>query len=140
MRYGDQISNSAVQGVKPEAVIRIRLQPVHGRFADGARYTLQKPSYSISRLNYGPLTSGVMVSPRVAPQMTGVGLLEAISSADILDNAARQAAASGPINDRLNRSTDSAVASPRAIRSSQWRTPLMMAAATYGWVLKGAER
>ena len=104
--YGDQISNSAVQGVKPEAVIRIRLQPVHGRFADGARYTLQKPSYSISRLNYGPLTSGVMVSPRVAPQMTGVGLLEAISSADILDNAARQAAASGPVKGQANQVWD----------------------------------
>ena len=100
--YGDQISNSAIQGVKPEAVIRIRQQPLSGRFADGARYTLQKPLYSFSRLNYGPLAGGVMLSPRIAPQMTGVGLLEAIAPSNILDNAARQAAAGGPIKGQAN--------------------------------------
>jgi CxxC motif-containing protein (DUF1111 family) len=39
----------------------------------------------------------VMVSPRIAPQIIGVGLLEAIAEADIRANAADQAAAPGPI-------------------------------------------
>ena len=57
--------------------------------AHGTRYTLQKPSYSFDHLNYGPMHPGVMIGPRIAPQIIGVGLLEAIAESDILGNAAR---------------------------------------------------
>lgn len=100
--YGDQLTTVAVQGVKPEGRVRMRWEAVRGRFADGTRYTLQKPTYQIDRLGYGPLDKEVMVSPRIAPQVIGVGLLEAIPESDILANAAAQAATLGPIKGQPN--------------------------------------
>lgn len=104
--YGDQFNNAAVQGVKPEGQVVIHHTPVPGRFADGTRYTLQKPVYRFSDLGYGPMHPGVMIGPRIAPQIIGVGLLEAIAESEILDNAARQAAAPGPIKGQVNRVWD----------------------------------
>jgi CxxC motif-containing protein (DUF1111 family) len=95
--YGDQLDNAAIQRVKPEGKIDITYAAVQGRFADGTPYTLQNPRYAIRDLGYGPLASNVLVSPRVAPQMIGVGLIEAIDAADIMANAKEQAAAPGPI-------------------------------------------
>jgi CxxC motif-containing protein (DUF1111 family) len=95
--YGDQFNNAAIQGVKPEGRVTLRYETVRGKFADGTPYTLQKPMYGFADLGYGPLHPDVMVSPRIAPQIIGVGLLEAIAEADILANAADQAAAPGPI-------------------------------------------
>jgi CxxC motif-containing protein (DUF1111 family) len=104
--YGDQFNNAAIQGVKPEGRVEIRQQPLHGRFADGTRYTLQKPLYKLTDLAYGPLAPGVMVSPRIAPQIAGIGLLEAIPEAEILRNAREQAATAGPIKGQPNRVWD----------------------------------
>ena len=100
--YGDQFSNFAVQGVQPEGSITIRYEPVHGRFADGTRYTLQRPVYGFKGLNYGPMAKDVMVSPRLAPQVIGMGLLEAIAEDDIRANARAQAQAGGPIRGQVN--------------------------------------
>ncbi|TXH90878.1 MAG: c-type cytochrome [Rhodoferax sp.] len=104
--YGDQLNNAAVEGVQPEGLVRIRTQPLHGRFADGTRYTLQKPVYTLDTLAYGPLAPGVMLSPRVAPQIAGVGLIEAIRDDDILDNERRQQASGGPVRGQVNRVWD----------------------------------
>ena len=104
--YGDQFNNAAVQGVKPEGEVVIRHTPVAGRFADGTRYTLQKPAYSFSNLGYGPLHSKVMIGTRIAPQLVGMGLLEAIAEADILGNATRQAATPGLVKGQANRVWD----------------------------------
>jgi CxxC motif-containing protein (DUF1111 family) len=100
--YGDQLNNAAIQGVQPEGQVRIRLETLRGSFADGTRYTLRKPHYSLTNLAYGPLAPGAMLSPRIAPQMAGVGLLEAIAEADILANAAAQAASPGPVKGKPN--------------------------------------
>jgi CxxC motif-containing protein (DUF1111 family) len=104
--YGDQFNNAAVQGVQPEGQVRIRYTPVAGRFADGRRYTLQQPSYTLTDLNYGPLQRDVMLSPRIAPQLIGVGLLEAITEVDIETNARQQAASAGPVKGQVNRVWD----------------------------------
>lgn len=95
--YGDQFNNAATRKVKPEGKVVVTYADVPGRYSDGSPYTLQKPSYSFSELGYGPMAKDVLVSPRVAPQLIGIGLLEAIAEADILANARAQAAASGPI-------------------------------------------
>jgi CxxC motif-containing protein (DUF1111 family) len=104
--YGDQFDNAAIQGVKPEGQVEIRSEAVHGRFKDGTRYTLQKPVYTLTDLAYGPMVKDVMISPRIAPQMIGMGLLEAISESDILANARDQAAAGGAIKGQPNRVWD----------------------------------
>jgi CxxC motif-containing protein (DUF1111 family) len=104
--YGGQFNNKAISGVRPEGRVTIRLQPVSGRFADGTPYTLQRPVYGFADLAYGPMAKGVMASPRIAPQMAGVGLLDAIPEAQILQNSADQAAAPGPVKGRPNRVWD----------------------------------
>jgi CxxC motif-containing protein (DUF1111 family) len=86
--YGDQFNNAAIQGVKPEGRVTLRYDTVEGRFADGTPYALLQPRYGFADLGYGPMHPQVMVSPRIAPQVIGVGLLEAIDEADILANAA----------------------------------------------------
>ncbi len=114
--YGDQFNNAAVQGVQPEGQVRIRYQTLHGRFADGTPYTLRKPVYQLTDLAYGPLAPGAMLSPRIAPQIAGVGLLEAIPESDILANVALQASTPGPIKGQANRVWDDFAQSMRTGR------------------------
>lgn len=104
--YGDQFNNAAVQGVKPEGRVTLRYKTIKGQFADGTRYELLDPHYGFADLGYAPMAAGIMASPRIAPQIIGVGLLEAIAEADILANAADQAAADGPIKGVPNRVWD----------------------------------
>jgi CxxC motif-containing protein (DUF1111 family) len=118
--YGDQLNTSAVTGVKPEARVRMRWDRIGGRFADGTPYTLHRPVYLIDRLGYGPLGPDTMVSPRIAAQLIGVGLLEAIADDDILANAAAQAAQPGPVKGQVNRVWD-AVAQAQRIGRFGWK-------------------
>ena len=46
--------------------------------------TLPAPDYAIAQLAYGPLNPDVMMSPRIAPQLPGVGLLEVVPEDDIV--------------------------------------------------------
>jgi CxxC motif-containing protein (DUF1111 family) len=52
--------------------------------ADGTVINLRAPTYTFGAPAYGAPASDIMISPRVAPQMIGLGLLEAIPAADIL--------------------------------------------------------
>ncbi|CAA6816184.1 MAG: Probable thiol oxidoreductase with 2 cytochrome c heme-binding sites, partial [uncultured Thiotrichaceae bacterium] len=85
--YGDQLQPKAVPGVKPEATPRLRYHEVSGQFADGEKYTLVQPELYFENLNYGELHKDVLTSVRVAPAMIGLGLLEAMTEADILQHA-----------------------------------------------------
>ena len=104
--YGDQFNNAAVSGVKPEGKVHIQITEVLGEYPDGTPYVLKKPSYSFSDLGYGPMHPQLMVSPRIAPQVIGLGLLEAIEEKDVLSNAMQQAAQPGPIKGVPNRVWD----------------------------------
>jgi CxxC motif-containing protein (DUF1111 family) len=55
--------------------------------AGGEVVTLRKPTYSVTDLGYGAMRPDTMFSPRVAPQMIGLGLLEAVDERDILAHA-----------------------------------------------------
>ncbi|MGB3071395.1 MAG: di-heme oxidoredictase family protein [Ottowia sp.] len=118
--YGDQFNNAAIQGVKPEGHVEIRSQPLQGRFADGTVYTLHKPEYRLTKLGYGPMAENVMISPRIAPQVIGLGLLEAIPESEILANARAQAALPGPIKGQPNRVWD-AFAGKEVIGRFGWK-------------------
>ncbi|WP_234638693.1 di-heme oxidoredictase family protein [Delftia tsuruhatensis] len=100
--YGDQFNTQGVLGVQGEGEVRIRYEQVQGTFADGTSYTLEKPVYEFKGLNYGPMAANVMVSPRIAPQVIGLGLLEHIPESEILANAAAQAALGGSIKGQPN--------------------------------------
>lgn len=82
--YGDQINDRAIPGVPPEGRAVVRYEPVTGAYADGEPYELLKPSYEIVNLAFGPLGDGIMLSPRVAPPVIGLGLLEAVPDATLL--------------------------------------------------------
>ncbi|MCX2861076.1 c-type cytochrome [Paucibacter sp. PLA-PC-4] len=110
--YGGQFNNAAVQGVSPEGKVLLRYETVAGRFKDGSRYSLLKPHYSFGQLGYGAMAPDVMVGPRIAPQLIGVGLLEAIAEAEILRNAAEQAAVPGAIKGQVNRVWDAFAEKP----------------------------
>ncbi|GAB2486254.1 di-heme oxidoredictase family protein [Comamonas humi] len=104
--YGDQFNTEGVLGVLGEGQVRLRYETIHGRFADGTPYQLEKPLYELAALHYGPLAPGLMTSPRIAPQVIGLGLLEHIPAAEILANAAAQAALPGPIKGQPNQVWD----------------------------------
>ncbi len=118
--YGDQFNNAAIQGVKPEGTVRIRTTKIAGRFADGTRYTLVQPKYELTDLAYGSLSADIMMSPRIAPHLAGIGLLEAIDEADILHNVKTQASQPGPIKGRPNRVWD-AFANEERIGRFGWK-------------------
>lgn len=85
--YGAQLQTFSVQGLLAEGRMEIRYSDVKVELADDETVTLRKPDYSIADLNYGPLHPQTMISPRVTPQMIGLGLLEMIPEADILRHA-----------------------------------------------------
>ncbi len=82
--YGTQLQNFAIQGHEPEGQMTIDYREVPVTLADGEIVSLRKPRYGVADLAYGPMAADVMMSPRVAPPMIGIGLLEAIDEADIL--------------------------------------------------------
>lgn len=82
--YGTQLQVFGVQGLAGEGRMGISYSDRDVTLGDGEVVTLRDPSYSISDLAYGPLAADVMISPRVAPPMIGLGLLEQVPAADIL--------------------------------------------------------
>ena len=85
--YGGQLQNFAAPGHAAEGQMQITYTEQPVTLADGQIITLRAPAYSVADLGYGPLHPDTMLSPRVAPQMIGLGLLEAIAVEDILAQA-----------------------------------------------------
>jgi len=77
-RYGGQVQDVAVLGAAAEARVVFGYEPVAGSYADGVAYELQRPSYALAAPAYGPLGDDVTLGPRTAPQVIGLGLLEAV--------------------------------------------------------------
>jgi CxxC motif-containing protein (DUF1111 family) len=85
--YGGQLQNIAVPGLDGEGHMHIVYDDVEVPLSGGKTVTLRRPTYSVTNLAYGALHPKVMISPRVTPQMIGLGLLEAIPEAAIRANA-----------------------------------------------------
>lgn len=82
--YGTQLQDFSLPGLVPEYRLQITYDDIDIELAGGEVATLRAPTYTAADLGYGPLADGAMLSPRIAPQMIGLGLLEAIPAADIL--------------------------------------------------------
>jgi CxxC motif-containing protein (DUF1111 family) len=82
--YGTQLQELGIQGHLGEGRMVVTYEEVPVELAGGEVVKLRKPSYRIVDLAYGPLHPQTLISPRVAPQMIGLGLLEAIPEADIV--------------------------------------------------------
>lgn len=118
--YGDQLTNAAVRGVPPEGLVQIDYRERRGRFADGTPYSLRAPQYRITALGYGPLHPQTLLGPRIAQQLIGMGLLEAIPEADILAYAQEQAARADAIHGMPNRVWD-AIAQQTVLGRFGWK-------------------
>lgn len=82
--YGTQLQDSSLAGIPAEYRLHIDYEEIEIALSDGETASLRAPTYKAADLGYGPLHPDAMLSPRVAPQMIGLGLLEAIPAADIL--------------------------------------------------------
>jgi len=82
--YGGQLQDLAIPGHSGEGLIHITYTEKQVKLAGGETVSLREPHYRITDLGYGPMHPDVMISPRIAQPMIGLGLLEAIPEADIL--------------------------------------------------------
>jgi CxxC motif-containing protein (DUF1111 family) len=105
-RYGGNLNPFAIGGVPAEGSVAIAHREQHGTFADGAAFTLLEPRYSFTELAYGELAPTTRFSPRVAPAVFGVGLLEVAPEAQILARHDPEDANRDGISGRVNRVPD----------------------------------
>jgi CxxC motif-containing protein (DUF1111 family) len=106
-QYGGQLSNHGLyvgtdETVVPEGTVDVTYSLITGTYQDGTGYELRNPIYTFKDLGYGDFSTGIMYSPRLAQQLPGLGLLEAISETDILALADPMDANSDGISGRPN--------------------------------------
>lgn len=104
--YGSQLQTAALPAAKPEADMVLTWKTITKTLADGTKVELREPSYAIENPNYGPLPDNLLISPRVAPPMIGMGLLEAIPIADFEALADPQDTNGDDITGKLNQVWD----------------------------------
>lgn len=91
-KYGGQIQPRSIkfnhgrlaQNPEGEAWLDLRYDVIDGKYPDGTSYQLHAPSYQLTKLKYGAIEEGISTSPRFTPNIFGAGLLDAISTSDLL--------------------------------------------------------
>ncbi len=86
--YGHVLNPNALEGLIPEGIVTVRYHAVQGHYPDGESFVLRAPRYAFRDLRFGPLDPETIVEPRIAPQLFGVGLLEAVPQRAILESSA----------------------------------------------------
>lgn len=81
--YGTQVQDKSIWGKVPEAKVNISYSYQSYSFADGETYELRSPTYTLSQL-HTPINGSYLLSPRLAPPVFGLGLLEAIPEEQII--------------------------------------------------------
>ena len=104
--YGTQLQEFAVTGLPAEGKMQIRYTEKQITLNDNEQVSLRVPEYSISNLGYGPIHPQLMMSPRIAPAMIGLGLLENIPDKAILALADPEDRDGDGISGRINRVWD----------------------------------
>ena len=101
--YGEQLQPRALPGAHGEVSISVNHEPIAEQFADGTAYELTRPIYQFSEAAYGPISPAWAVSPRVAPAVIGLGLLESIPEATLQSWADANDNDGDGISGRVNR-------------------------------------
>ena len=83
--YGGQLQTKAIFGVVPEATISIEAKEELINYLDGTQVKLTYHNF-IPKNTYKSWPANAKISPRMAPAVHGLGLLEAINENDILKN------------------------------------------------------
>jgi CxxC motif-containing protein (DUF1111 family) len=82
--YGRQLQTFAVTGLPAEARLKLTYSYESVPLNGGETVELRKPVYQPDNPGYGDFHPQLQLSPRLAPAMIGLGLLELIPEADIL--------------------------------------------------------
>jgi CxxC motif-containing protein (DUF1111 family) len=99
--FGNQLQDVAIFGQPSEANVNISYSNVVINYPDGEIVTLRKPTYAVVN-TYQSLPSNYLLSPRLAPPVFGLGLLQNISEATILSFADENDANGDGITGRPN--------------------------------------
>lgn len=84
--YGGQLQDVAIFGKQAEGKISISYTDEVVTYADGEKVTLRRPAYNLQQ-TYTALPANYSLSPRLAPPVFGLGLLENIPESTILSFA-----------------------------------------------------
>ncbi|NER83506.1 MAG: thiol oxidoreductase, partial [Leptolyngbya sp. SIO1D8] len=84
---GTQVQEQGIYGHPPEAVIEVTWQEQTGTYGDGTPYGLRSPQLSLEPWDGTPLPEGVAISNRIPLPVFGLGLLEAVPEATVLQMA-----------------------------------------------------
>ena len=90
------------RGPVAEGFGEVAYETRHGQYPDGEAWELRAPRYGIRDLAYGPLHPDTMLSPRIAPPLPGMGLLDAIPHAAIAAAADPEDTDGDGISGRVN--------------------------------------
>ncbi|MBV1928058.1 MAG: thiol oxidoreductase [Gammaproteobacteria bacterium] len=82
--YGHQLAINGTHRVPFEGQVEVAVETKAFTYPDGKQVTLLKPLIKVTQLNYGPLAKGTTLKPRRAPALVGMGLIEDIPAAQIL--------------------------------------------------------
>ena len=106
--YGEQFNVRAIAGSRPEGRVLVSYEELSGKFPDGEAFSLRRPKVRFADLSFGPLGDGLLVSPRIAPPVIGLGLLESVEEEKILARADPDDADGDGISGRPNYAPDPA--------------------------------
>jgi CxxC motif-containing protein (DUF1111 family) len=81
--YGGQLNQAAILHVPTEGAASVVYEEVAGSYGDGEPYSLRRPVYDFD-LTFGAFDPEIQISPRTAPFLIGLGLLEAVDDDTIL--------------------------------------------------------
>ena len=85
--YGGQLQDFAMANIPIEGRPHVTWLEETVALSDGERVSLRRPTWTIADLGYGPLHADTKISPRIAPPMIGLGLLEAVPAEQIVQAA-----------------------------------------------------
>jgi CxxC motif-containing protein (DUF1111 family) len=104
---GSVLSPQSTNGTPEDSVTISSYTTINGQYGDGTPYSLQKPNYTFG--SYIP----AFYSVRLAPQLVGMGLLEAVSESTIQSLADADNAGTNGISGRLQTVIDPQTGQPR---------------------------
>ncbi len=100
---GLQLATQALPSIQPEGTVLRELRTISGEFDDGNSYQLHKSVFQIQLTRSDQaLPQNLLVGPRLAPPVFGLGLLEAIPAESIQKNADPQDQDHDGISGRYN--------------------------------------
>ncbi len=82
--YGGQLNENGVPGVPGEGRAEVRYTERAVQLKGGEQVMLRTPEITFVDLAYGDFPPDMLTSPRVAPPLYGLGLLQAVPEADIV--------------------------------------------------------